>query len=81
MAIASLARLEPNREKLGQSGVCDLVLNGFRTHPAHAPVLCKMALAMDVLSQSNETRAKFAESGAADYLLRYERLELLGHFI
>ena len=34
MAIASLARLEPNREKLGSSGACEIVLNGFKNHPS-----------------------------------------------
>ena len=74
MAIASLARLEPNREKLGGSGACEIVLNGFKNHPSQAPVLCKMALALDVLSQSDQTRLKFAETGAADHLLRYCRI-------
>ena len=34
-----------------------------------APVLCKMALALDVLSQSHDARAAFAAAGAADRLL------------
>ena len=71
MAIASLSRLEPNRSKLGSSGACQLVLDGFRHHPSQAPVLCKLALALDVLSQSVEARGQFAQAGAADYLLRW----------
>ena len=49
--MAALARLEPNRDKLGAAGAAELVLGGFKTHPGQAPVLCKMALALDVLSQ------------------------------
>ena len=37
MAVASLARLEPNRDKLGSLGAAELVLNGFKTHPNQVP--------------------------------------------
>ena len=37
MAVASLARLEPNRDKLGALGAAELVLNGFKTHPNQVP--------------------------------------------
>jgi hypothetical protein len=62
--------LEPNRKKLGESGACDLVLKAFQNHSKSAPVLCKAALALDVLSREDDAnKNKFAAGGAADHLL------------
>ena len=48
MAVASLARLEPNRDKLGSLGAAELVLNGFKTHPNQVPPAPAPALAPDM---------------------------------
>ena len=49
MAVASLARLEPNRDKLGSLGAAELVLNGFKTHPNQVPTAPATAIELRLI--------------------------------
>ena len=80
MAIASLARLDDNRERLGQAGACELLVASLQTHGGEENVTEKLALAIDALSQNNEVNLrKFASSGVTEMLLnavhKHERHE------
>eukprot|EP01038_Epipyxis_sp_PR26KG_P004281 gene4281-6066_t len=65
MAIASLGRLSENCEKLGAAGGCDLLFNAFKGHISNAPVVGKIALAIDVLSQHIDPNSKSSTSVTA----------------
>lgn len=70
MAIASLGRLEANRQKLGSSGACELVANAIHMHINSSDVVSKLALAVDVLSTNSEVnKSKFNSLKVVDSLL------------
>lgn len=70
MAIASLGRLEANRQRLGGNGACELVAKGLATHIGVSGTVAKLALAVDVLSTNSEVnKAKFTNLKVVDNLL------------
>lgn len=70
MAIASLARLDDNRQRLGDAGACELLVTSLQTHGGEDNVAEKLAIAIDALSQNNEVNLhKFALSGVTEVLL------------
>lgn len=71
MAVASLARLEDNRAKLGEAGVCDLIMSALRVHLAVPSVVCKMALAIEVLCHdSGGNKLKLIAAGVIEILIQ-----------
>ena len=70
MSVASLARLEPNRERLGAAGAVELVLAGLEQHAKIDSVVTTMATATDRLCQDSESnKAKFLRGGIIEKLL------------
>jgi hypothetical protein len=67
MAITSLARLDENRQRLGEAGACDLLITSLQNHGGDENVAEKIALAIDALSQRNEVNLhKFAFAGVTE---------------
>jgi len=70
MAIASLARLPDNGEKLGECGACDLVVKSMKRHIAVESVVSKLALAIEALCKdSNVNAANLIALKSAELLL------------
>lgn len=71
MAMAALARLEPNREKLGANGAIGIILSGLGNHSGDDRVLTKLALATDAIcSGSSPNKTKFAAGDIVEILLK-----------
>lgn len=69
-AISSLARLEVNRNKFGIAGACELVSNSIQLHLSSAPVVAKLAGAVDVLcTNSVQNRGKFSALKTVENLI------------
>ena len=78
MAVTALSRIDANRQKVGESGVVDLLIMGLTQHSAHAECIAKLAQAIEMLSQpivdsdgsvSDVTKEKFCKAGVAEVLI------------
>jgi hypothetical protein len=47
MAVTALSRIDANRQKVGESGVVDLLIMGLTQHSAHAECIAKLAQAIE----------------------------------
>lgn len=80
MAIASLARLDDNRQRLGQAGACELLVTSLQTHGGEDGVTEKLAIAIDALSQKNEVNLhKFAQAGVTE-VRNYHHMKYQYHY-
>jgi hypothetical protein len=70
LALASLSRVEVNREKLGVEGAVQVVLQGFRNHVKSDSVLTALATATDRLCQDSvSNKTLFIQGEIIDLLL------------
>ena len=70
MAIASLGRLENNRNKFGSVGACELISNALQLHIASHSCVTKLASAVDVLSTNSvANKGKFSALKTVENLL------------
>lgn len=72
MAMASLAKLDENRNKFIAAGSCQLVIAALSTHAKVEKVVAKMALAVEALAQgaASESREIFSNKAIVDTLIK-----------